>query len=123
MLTATEREALDEAIHLPVYNPIREAIHAVVDRILAEHESEGWAFYAAEQERHAETTARLELMTREALLSREATEKTVRRLERLRDGVAYLHDVYAAPPNEPKCCSDCAANDISDELRRLLRDA
>ena len=41
-------------------------------------ESEGWAAYAAEQERHAETRARLELMTREARLSREATEKAVR---------------------------------------------
>lgn len=44
-------------------------------------------------------------------------------LERLRDGVAGLHDMYAVAPNEPKCCSDCAANDISGELRRLLRDA
>lgn len=42
------------------------------------HEPEGWAAYAAEQERHAETTARLELMTREARLAREATEKAVR---------------------------------------------
>ena len=42
------------------------------------HEQEGWAAYAAEQERHAETTARLELMTREARLSREATENAVR---------------------------------------------
>jgi len=64
-------------------------------------ELEGWAAYAAEQERHAETTTRL---------------------ERLRDGVAYLHDVYAVAPNEPRCCSDCAANDISVELRRLLAD-
>jgi len=40
-------------------------------------ESEGWASYAAEQERHAETRARLALMTREARLSREATEKAV----------------------------------------------
>lgn len=40
-------------------------------------ESEGWAAYAAEQERHAETRARLELMTREARLSREAAEKAV----------------------------------------------
>lgn len=86
-------------------------------------EQEGWASYAAEQERHAETTARLELMTREARLSRESTEKAVRRLERLRDGIAYLHDVYAVAPNEPRCCSDCAANDISGELRRLLRNA
>lgn len=65
-------------------------------------EQGGWAAYAAEQERHAETA---------------------RRLERLRDGVAHLHDVYAAPPNEPRCCSDCAANDISPKLRRLLADS
>lgn len=64
-------------------------------------EREGWASYAAEQERHAETT---------------------RRLEQLRDRVAYLHDVYAAPPNEPRCCSDCAVIDISGELRRALAD-
>lgn len=88
-----------------------------------EQDQAGWASYAAEQERHAETARRLEDMTREARLSRESTEKAVQRLERLRDGVAYLHDVYAAPPNEPRCCSDCAANDISAELRRLLRDA
>lgn len=69
--------------------------------LLERRESEGWASYTAEQERHAETTARL---------------------ERLRDGVAHLHDVYAAAPNEPRCCSDCAANDISPELRRLLAD-
>jgi hypothetical protein len=85
-------------------------------------EQEGWAACAAEQERHAETTARLELMTREARLSRESTEKAVRRLERLRDGVAHLHDIYAVAPNEPRCCSDCAANDISPQLRRLLAD-
>lgn len=41
------------------------------------NESEGWSHYAAEQERHAETRARLDLMTREARLSREATEKAV----------------------------------------------
>lgn len=64
-------------------------------------EQEGWAAYAAEGERHAETS---------------------RRLEKLRDGVAHLHDVYAVAPNEPRCCSDCAAQDISDELRRLLAD-
>lgn len=40
-------------------------------------DTEGWASYAAEQERHAETQARLDLMTREARLSREATEKAV----------------------------------------------
>lgn len=43
-----------------------------------DHEQEGWASYAAEQERHAETSRRLEMMTREAHLSREATEKAVR---------------------------------------------
>ncbi len=63
---------------------------------------EGWAAYAAEQERHAETS---------------------RRLEELRTGVAYMHDVYAVGPGEPRCCSDCAANDIAGELRRVLRDA
>lgn len=105
------------------------------------NESEGWASYAAEQERHAVTArardahfearnllaakvdhleGRLADMTREARLSREATEKAVQRLERLRQGVAYLHDVYAVAPSEPRCCSDCAANDISGELRRLL---
>ena len=41
-------------------------------------EQEGWASYAAEQERHAETARRLEDMTREARLSREATENAVR---------------------------------------------
>jgi hypothetical protein len=41
-------------------------------------EQEGWAAYAAEQERHTETSRRLEDMTREARLSREATEKAVR---------------------------------------------
>lgn len=41
-------------------------------------EQEGWAAYAAEQERHAETAARLDLMTREARLSREAAEKAGR---------------------------------------------
>jgi hypothetical protein len=46
--------------------------------LLERHESEGWASYAAEQERHAETSRRLEDMTREARLSREATEKAVR---------------------------------------------
>lgn len=64
----------------------------------------------------------LEDMTREARLSREATEKAVGRLEKLRDEIARLHDVYAVAPNEPRCCSDCAALDISDELRRVLRD-
>jgi hypothetical protein len=106
-------------------------------------EQEGWALYAAEQERHAETMAarnahfearnkmaakvehleaRLADMTREARLSREATEKAVQREARLRDRIAYLHDLYAVAPNEPRCCSDCAANDISDELRAALRD-
>lgn len=66
--------------------------------------------------------ARLAEMTREARLSRQSTEEAVRSLERMRDGVAYLRDVYAVAPNEPRCCSDCAANDISDELRRLLAD-
>lgn len=70
-------------------------------RVAVMTESEGWASYAAEQERYAETA---------------------RRLERLRDAIAHLHDIYASPPGEPKCCSDCAANDISDELRRILRD-
>lgn len=42
------------------------------------NEQEGWAAYAAEQERHAETRARLDLMTREARLSREAAERAVR---------------------------------------------
>lgn len=42
-----------------------------------DREAEGWASYAAEQERHAETAARLELMTREARLSREAAERAV----------------------------------------------
>ena len=65
----------------------------------------------------------LEDMTREARLSREATEKAVQRLENLRDEIAHLHDVYAVAPNEPRCCSDCAALDISDELRRVLRNA
>lgn len=35
-LTEAEREMLDEAIHLPIYNPIRSAIHVVVERILVE---------------------------------------------------------------------------------------
>lgn len=86
-------------------------------------EQEGWALYAAEQERHAETTARLDLMTREARMSREATEKAVQRLESLRNEIARLHDVYAVAPNEPRCCSDCAALDISDELRMVLRNS
>lgn len=86
------------------------------------NEAAGWASYAAEQERHAETQALLDEMTREARLSREATERAVRRLRKLSDGVAHLHDIYAAPRNEPRCCSDCAANDISAELRRLLAD-
>lgn len=64
----------------------------------------------------------LEDMTREARLSREATEKAVKRLEALRDRIAYLHDVYAVSPSEPRCCVDCAANDVSDELRRALAD-
>jgi len=58
-------------------------------------EQEGWASYAAEQDRHA----------------------------RLRDEVLRLAEVYAVAPGEPRCCSDCAANDIGDELRRLLCDA
>jgi hypothetical protein len=45
--------------------------------LLERHESEGWASYAAEQERHAETARRLDDMTREARLSREATGKAV----------------------------------------------
>jgi hypothetical protein len=45
--------------------------------LLERHESEGWASYAAEQERHAETSARLDLMAREARLSRKATERAV----------------------------------------------
>ena len=61
---------------------------------------------------------RLADMTREARLSREATEKAVRRLERLRDGVAHLHDVYAVAPNEPRCCPDCAAKAVSNEPGR-----
>lgn len=65
---------------------------------------------------------RLADMTREARLSREATEKAVRRENRLRDRIAYLHDVYAVSSNEPRCCSDCAANDISAELRLALRE-
>lgn len=65
----------------------------------------------------------LEDMTREARLSREATERAVRREARLRERVAYLARVYAVAPNEPRCCSDCAANDISDELREALADA
>lgn len=126
---------------------IQRDIAPTLERILADrlsaHESEGWASYAAEQERHAETMsarnahfearnkmavkvehleASLADMTREARLSRESTEKAVSRLDRLRDGVAHLHDVYAVAPNEPRCCSDCAANDISAELRRLLAD-
>lgn len=108
-----------------------------------ESEGDAWASYAAEQERHAETArardahfdarnklaekidrleSRLAEMTREARLSREATEKAVRRENRLRDRIAYLHDVYAVSPNEPRCCSDCAANDISAELRLALRE-
>lgn len=47
-------------------------------RVAVVTSDEGWAAYAAEQERHAETAARLELVTREARLSREATEKAVR---------------------------------------------
>jgi len=81
--------------------PVRDAFDAGWSLSLASAGSEGWAAYAAEQERHAETTARL---------------------ERLRDGVAHLHDVYAVSLNGPRCCSDCAANDISVELRRLLAD-
>lgn len=81
--------------------PVRDAFDAGWSLSLVSVGSDGWAAYAAEQERHAEATARL---------------------ERLRDGVAHLHDVYAAAPNEPRCCSDCAANDISVELRRLLAD-
>lgn len=65
----------------------------------------------------------LEDMTREARLSREATDKAVRRLENLRNEIARLHDMYAVAPNEPRCCSDCAALDISDELRMVLRNA
>lgn len=84
-------------------------------------ESEGWASYAAEQERHAKTRALLGEMTREARLSREATERAVAKFRRLQDGVARLHDTYAVAPGEPRCCSDCAALDISDELRMLLR--
>lgn len=107
-------------------------------------DSEGWASYAAEQERHTETAqardahyearnklaakvdhleARLAEMAREARLSREATEKAVRREMRLRERIAYLAKVYAVAPGEPRCCSDCAANDISDELREVLADA
>lgn len=52
-------------------------IVALLDALDQRH-GEGWASYAAEQERHTETTARLELMTREARLSREATENAVR---------------------------------------------
>ena len=81
--------------------PVREAFDAGWSLSLVSAGSEGWASYAAEQERHAETT---------------------RRLEQLRDRVAYLHDMYAALPNEPRCCSDCAAIDISGELRRALAD-
>jgi hypothetical protein len=69
---------------------------------LAANASEGWASYAAEQERHAETG---------------------RRLEELKNGIANLHDRYAAPPSAPRCCPDCAANDLPNELRLLLRDA
>jgi hypothetical protein len=46
--------------------------------VTGDAEQEGWASYAAEQERHAETARRLEDMTREARLSREAAEKAVR---------------------------------------------
>lgn len=66
---------------------------------------------------------RLAEMTREARLSREATERAVKRLEKVRDEIARLHDVYAVAPGEPRCCSDCAALDISDELRMVLRNA
>lgn len=55
-------------------------IVALLDALDQRH-GEGWASYAAEQERHAETAARLELMTSEARLSREATEKAVRASE------------------------------------------
>lgn len=41
-------------------------------------ESEAWAAYAAEQERHAETKALLDEMTREARASRRACENAVR---------------------------------------------
>jgi hypothetical protein len=81
--------------------PARDAFDAGWSFSLASAGSEGWAAYAAEQERHAETS---------------------RKLEKLRDDVACLHDVYTVHSNEPRCCSDCAANDISNELRRVLRD-
>lgn len=48
---------------------------------LEAHESEGWASYAAEQERHADTKARLDEMTREARASRRACENAVRASE------------------------------------------
>lgn len=64
----------------------------------------------------------LEGMTREARLSREATERAVSRETRLRERVAALARVYAVAPGEPRCCSDCAANDISGELSEALVD-
>lgn len=141
-LTSAEQAALSAG--WPEFNEVLNAAQRIVAARVAEHESEGWASYAAEQERHAEATrardahyaarnklgekvdhleARLADMTREARLSREATEKAVRRLENLRNEIARLHDVYAVTPNEPRCCSDCAALDISDELRMVLRNA
>ena len=59
-LTETERDVVLEASHPS--RPDREALLiTAVERIIAvrlgEAESEGWASYAAEQERHAQTTA------------------------------------------------------------------
>lgn len=41
-------------------------------------------------------------------------------LDALRKRIAYLARVYAVAPGEPRCCSDCAANDISAELLSAL---
>jgi hypothetical protein len=74
-------------------------VHMVREAFLAEY---GNRSTRPEQERHAETG---------------------RRLEELKNGIANLHDRYAAPPSAPRCCPDCAANDLPNELRLLLRDA